>query len=230
MDTTAPAVNSPKAANIDHTYASRPKPIGCRVSRPRSERRSAMSRKISLPASAQEWAASASIDAEPVMKAATDLATAISRLAPKAITTVSMAEPYPAARTGSASFLPGSTQATARPEFDDGPTSHRTMRRSDDVAAGKKTVVAVASACSLWPPGSGSPASPRPIRPQPRPRRPRERPSAGVDRPGPGHGGPGRGAHDRLDGDLAAKLAEKLGVTEDKVDHGAEGDPRRQQA
>ena len=42
-------------------------------------------------------------------------------------------------------------------------------------------------------------------------------PSAGVDQPGPGHGGPSRGAHDRLDGDLAAKLAEKLGVTEDKV-------------
>ena len=30
-------------------------------------------------------------------------------------------------------------------------------------------------------------------------------------------GGPGRRAHDRLDGDLAAQLAEKLGVTEDKV-------------
>jgi hypothetical protein len=53
-----------------------------------AERRSATRRKISLPASAQECAASATIDAEPVITAATVLATAMSRLAPKATRTV----------------------------------------------------------------------------------------------------------------------------------------------
>ena len=73
-------------------------------------------------------------------------------------------------------------------------------------------------ACSPWPPGSGLPASRRPIRPPPLPRRPPGlRRPAKADRPGLGHGGPGRGAHGRFDGDLTAKLAEKLGVTEDKV-------------
>ncbi len=51
-----------------------------------------MIRKISLPVSAQECAASASIEAEPVSTAATDLATATSRFAAKAITTVSTAQ------------------------------------------------------------------------------------------------------------------------------------------
>jgi hypothetical protein len=82
-------VKSPKAANIDQTYASRPNPMGCVLSRPRSDRRSAINSKTSLPASAQEWAASASIDAEAVIAAATDLAMAISRLARNATSTVS---------------------------------------------------------------------------------------------------------------------------------------------
>ncbi|WP_293781600.1 hypothetical protein [uncultured Aeromicrobium sp.] len=42
-----------------------------------------------MPVSAQEWAASATIDAEPVSAAASDLATATARLAEKAMTTVS---------------------------------------------------------------------------------------------------------------------------------------------
>jgi hypothetical protein len=63
--------------------------MGCRLSGPRSDRRSAISKKISLPASAQEWAASASIDADDVIAAATDLAMAINKLARKAISTVS---------------------------------------------------------------------------------------------------------------------------------------------
>lgn len=52
-------------------------------------RRVPMSRKISLPVSTQECAASASIDAEPVIAATTVLAPAINGLAPKAIRTVS---------------------------------------------------------------------------------------------------------------------------------------------
>src|SRR5512132_661439 len=47
-----------------------------------------MSRSTSLPVSAQEGAASASIDADPVTTAATDLATATRRLATKATRTV----------------------------------------------------------------------------------------------------------------------------------------------
>jgi hypothetical protein len=54
----------------------------------RVERRFATSRKISLPVSAQECAASASIDADPVTRAAADFATATSRLAASAIRTV----------------------------------------------------------------------------------------------------------------------------------------------
>ena len=42
-----------------------------------------------MPVSAHECAASASIDADPVIAAATDLATAIRRFAPNATTTVS---------------------------------------------------------------------------------------------------------------------------------------------
>src|SRR5215203_5806893 len=136
MDTTAPAVKSPNAANIDQTYASRPKPIGCRLSGSRSDRRSATSKKISLPASAQECAASASIDADAVIAAAIDLAIAISRLARNAISTVSKLwltfagcrslsavtnspatlRPYrgPAGPTHLASWLPGFTQGFDR--------------------------------------------------------------------------------------------------------------------
>ncbi len=87
-DTAAPATNSPRAANSDHTYASRPWPTGCAASGGRRERRWAISRKISLPVSAHECAASATNDADPVTTAATDFATAISTLAPKATRTV----------------------------------------------------------------------------------------------------------------------------------------------
>ena len=95
METTAPAVNSPKAANIDQTYASLPYPKGCRVSRCRSDRRSAISRKTSLPVSAQECAASATMDADAVSEAATVLATAISRFATNATITVITLSPPP---------------------------------------------------------------------------------------------------------------------------------------
>ena len=50
----------------------------------------AIIRKISLPVSAQECAASATIEAEPVSAAAQLLATATRKLAPKAIRTVSV--------------------------------------------------------------------------------------------------------------------------------------------
>ena len=57
-------------------------------------RRWAMIRKISLPASAHECAASASIDADAVMTAAALLATAMSRLAANATMTVrALSEP-----------------------------------------------------------------------------------------------------------------------------------------
>ncbi len=85
------------------------------------------------------------------------------------------------------------------------------------MAAGKKTVVAVASGVFALAAGIGV-AGLASADPTTTPTTsPSGAPSAGVDQPGPGHGGPGGGAHDRLDGDLAAKLAEKLGVTEDKV-------------
>ena len=85
------------------------------------------------------------------------------------------------------------------------------------MAAGKKTVVAVASGVFALAAGIGV-AGLASADPTTTPTTsPSGAPSAGVDQPGPGHGGPGRRAHDRLDGDLAAKLAEKLGLTEDKV-------------
>jgi hypothetical protein len=55
-----------------------------------------MSRNTSLPVSAQECAASASIDADPVTTAATDFATATRRVAAKATRiVVRLAEPAP---------------------------------------------------------------------------------------------------------------------------------------
>ena len=51
-------------------------------------RRSATNRNTSLPTSAQECAASAVIDADPVRAAATDLPSATTRLAKNASTTV----------------------------------------------------------------------------------------------------------------------------------------------
>ena len=55
-----------------------------------------MSRNTSLPVSAQECAASASIDADPVTTAAADFATATRRLAAKATRiVVRLAEPAP---------------------------------------------------------------------------------------------------------------------------------------
>src|SRR5699024_951280 len=88
IETADPATNKPMAAIIDHTYASRPYPAGCSASAARAARRSAVIRKTSLPASAQEWAASATIEAAPVSTAATDFATAMSTLAAKASITV----------------------------------------------------------------------------------------------------------------------------------------------
>ena len=59
---------------------------------------SAISRNTSLPVSAQECAASASIDADPVTSAATDFATAMRRFAPNAMrTVVRLPEPPPLA-------------------------------------------------------------------------------------------------------------------------------------
>ena len=54
----------------------------------RRARRLAISRKISLPESAHECAASATSDADPVTTAAADFATAIRTLAPRATSTV----------------------------------------------------------------------------------------------------------------------------------------------
>ncbi|MDX6335184.1 MAG: hypothetical protein QOG05_2524, partial [Streptosporangiaceae bacterium] len=60
----------------------------------RRDRRLAISRKTSLPASAQECAASARSDADPVTTAATDFAAATSTLTPKATrTVVTLSEP-----------------------------------------------------------------------------------------------------------------------------------------
>ncbi len=87
-DTAAPATNRPSAASSDQTYASRPCPSGCARSRGRRERRWATSSKTWLPVSAQECAASASSEADPVTTAATDFAIATRRLAAKAIRTV----------------------------------------------------------------------------------------------------------------------------------------------
>jgi hypothetical protein len=87
-ETAPPATNSPSAANSAHTYASRPWPDGWARSGGRLDRRSAISRKISLPVSAHECAASATSDADPVSTAAPDFATAITRLAVKATRTV----------------------------------------------------------------------------------------------------------------------------------------------
>ncbi len=98
-DTAAPATNSPPAANSDHTYASRPWPSGCAASGGRRDRRLAISRKISLPVSAHECAASATSDADPVTVAATDFATATSTLAPKATSTVVRLSDAPGSRS-----------------------------------------------------------------------------------------------------------------------------------
>jgi hypothetical protein len=59
----------------------------------------AISRKISLPVSAHECAASATSDADPVTVAATDFATATSTLAPKATSTVVRLSDAPGSRS-----------------------------------------------------------------------------------------------------------------------------------
>src|SRR6185312_11419234 len=107
IDTAPPATKSPSAANSDHTYASRPCPSGCAWSGGRVDRRLATTRKISLPVSAQEWAVSAASDADPVITAAIDFATATRRLAPSAINTVSVLSES-ASRTGQAAPSPDS--------------------------------------------------------------------------------------------------------------------------
>src|SRR6185369_14497209 len=88
IDTAEPATNNPSAANSDQTYASRPWPNGCAESGGRRDRRLAMTRNTSLPASAHECAASATIDADPVTTAAADFAIAMRMLAAKATSTV----------------------------------------------------------------------------------------------------------------------------------------------
>ena len=83
------------------------------------------------------------------------------------------------------------------------------------MAASKKTVIALASGVFALGAGIGV-AGLASADPTTTPSAsPSGAPSAGTDRSGPGHGG--RGGHGRFEGDLAAKLAEKLGVTEDKV-------------
>jgi hypothetical protein len=62
--------------------------MGYLASGGRRERRLAVMRKISLPLSAHECAASASIEADPVSAAATDLATATSTFIRNATSTV----------------------------------------------------------------------------------------------------------------------------------------------
>ncbi|MNW55852.1 hypothetical protein D3C74_335400 [compost metagenome] len=74
---------------MDHTYASRPNPSGWSWSAGLRDRLFASRRNTSLPVSAQECTASATIEAEPVITAAPDLATAMSRFAPNATITVS---------------------------------------------------------------------------------------------------------------------------------------------
>lgn len=88
IETTDPATKRPKPANIAHTYAVRPKPSGCSGVGGRTERRSASSRKISLPVSLQECAASATMDAEPERPATMVLAIAMRMSATKAKITV----------------------------------------------------------------------------------------------------------------------------------------------
>ena len=57
IDTIEPAVKMPNAAISDQTKLLRPYPNGCLTSFSRAPERSATIRKISFPASAQEWAA-----------------------------------------------------------------------------------------------------------------------------------------------------------------------------
>ncbi|GAA4036974.1 hypothetical protein GCM10023063_22370 [Arthrobacter methylotrophus] len=73
---------------MDHTYASLPYPIGWAASRRFDDRLSATSKKTWFPVSAQEWADSAIIEADPVRTAATVFAAATRRFAAKAKITV----------------------------------------------------------------------------------------------------------------------------------------------
>src|SRR6476620_12333680 len=93
IETTAPAENRPKAATSDHTYVARPYPRGWSSSRGFCPFFSAMSRNTSLPVSAQECAASAIIDAEPVRQPDPVLAAANSPLAIRAMMTVNVDSP-----------------------------------------------------------------------------------------------------------------------------------------
>lgn len=88
IDSADPTANRPKAAMRAQTNAARPYPSGWPSSAGFAERRSAMRRNTSLPVSAHECAASATIEAEPVSAAATDLATAMRALAARAMMTV----------------------------------------------------------------------------------------------------------------------------------------------
>src|SRR5690349_20719954 len=92
-----------------------------------------MSRNTSLPVSAQECAASASIDADPVTTAATDLATATTKFAAKAIrTVVRLAEPPP--RAARESWPRNRSGFTPAPWFDGGiPPSIAGLQRARQV-------------------------------------------------------------------------------------------------
>jgi hypothetical protein len=98
IETPAPTANSPNAAKSDHVrFAS--VPVGCRASRGRADRRVA-TRKTSLPVSAHECAASASMLAAPVSTAATVFAIATRRFAPRAMSTVSNDSASPVGASG----------------------------------------------------------------------------------------------------------------------------------
>src|ERR1700731_5134584 len=92
-DTDAPVTNRPTAANSAHTYASRPCPSGWRASAGRLLRVLAISKNTSFPVSAQEWAASASIDADPDTTAAPVLAAGTTALVASATGTVRVLSP-----------------------------------------------------------------------------------------------------------------------------------------
>src|ERR1700733_13607142 len=73
-----------------YKYRSRPKPIGCSSDLGRRDRPRPMMSSSSFPVSASECTDSASIDADPVSRNATNFVTAMPRLAPNAANTALM--------------------------------------------------------------------------------------------------------------------------------------------
>ena len=84
----APVTKIPTAASSDQKKRSLPYPKGCSESAGFSERLSEVSRKIWLRVSAQEWAASASIELDNVIRPAMVLPMAMIVLADSASSTV----------------------------------------------------------------------------------------------------------------------------------------------